>query len=107
MQVLIENATIIYKNGLKKIYEVISITEKGVYIGEIKSINDNRESFIHHGFIPKNQIQQIMVVTEKGKVRDIELKSELEEEKNEEKTSRNMCTDAVDCHCFTGSRDNE
>jgi len=36
MQNIIENATIIYKNGLKKICEAISITEKGVYTGCIK-----------------------------------------------------------------------
>ena len=74
MQVLVENATIIYKNGLKKICEAISISEKGVYTGEIKSLDDNRESFIHHSFIPKDQIQKIMVVTEKGKVQDIDFK---------------------------------
>ena len=74
MQVFAENATIIYTNGLKKICEVISITEKGVYTGEIKSIDENREGFIHHSYIPKNQIQKIMVVTEKGKVRDIDFK---------------------------------
>jgi hypothetical protein len=74
MQVLIENATIIYKNGLKEICETISVTEKGVYTGEIKSINENRRDFIYHCFIPKDQIQKIMVVNEEGKVKDIDFK---------------------------------
>ena len=73
MQDLVENATIIYKNGLKKIFDAISVTEKGVYTGEIKSLNENREGFIHHSYIPKNQIQKIMVVNEKGKIQRLPL----------------------------------
>jgi hypothetical protein len=74
MQGLVENATIIYKNGLKEICEAISITEKGVYTGQIQSLNGTRETFIHQSFIPKDQIQKIMVVNKKGKVQDIDFK---------------------------------
>ena len=72
MQNIIENATIVYKNGLKKICEAISITERGVYAGYIKPKND--EEFVNHSFIPKDQIQKIMVFSENGKLKDIEIK---------------------------------
>ena len=71
MQNIIENATIVYKNGLKKICEAISITERGVYAGYIKPKND--EEFVNHSFIPKDQIQKIMVFSENGKLKDIEI----------------------------------
>jgi len=72
MQNIIENATIVYKNGLKKICEAISITERGVYTGYIKPKND--EEFVNHSFIPKDQIQNIMFFSENGKLKDIEIK---------------------------------
>ncbi len=74
MQNIIENATIIYKNGLKKICEAISITEKGVYAGYIKPKNKKDEEFVNHSFIPKDQIQKIMFFNENGKSKDIEIK---------------------------------
>ncbi len=70
MQNIIENATIFYKNGLKEIYDAISIIDKGVYTGRIKSINKNDE-FIHHEFIPKDQIQKIIFL-KKGKTKLID-----------------------------------
>ena len=68
MKDLIENATIIYKNGTKKIFEVISITEKGVYTGFIKDSNDNKEVFVNNSFIPLDQIKNIIICDEKGEL---------------------------------------
>ena len=68
MKDLIENATIIYKNGTKKIFEVISITEKGVYTGFIKNINENKDVFVNNSFIPLDQIKNIIICGEKGEL---------------------------------------
>jgi hypothetical protein len=57
MEDIIENATIIYKNGLKKSYDAISITDKGVYAGHIK--NKDGMEFVNHSFIPIDQIKKI------------------------------------------------
>ena len=72
MNDLIENATIIYKNGLKKICDAISITEKGVYTGFIKSSNENKEEFVNNSFIPMDQIKKIMVFTENGNLKNLD-----------------------------------
>ncbi len=72
MNDLIENATIIYKSGLKKICEAISITEKGVYTGFIRSSNENKEEFVNNSFIPMDRIKKIMVFTENGKLKNLD-----------------------------------
>jgi hypothetical protein len=72
MQNIIENATIYYKNGFKEIYDAISIIDKGVYTGKIKSIDTNGGGFIHHKFIPKVQIQKIIFLNKNGKSKDID-----------------------------------
>lgn len=59
MEKIIENATIYYKSGSKEIYDAISIVEKGVYTGEIKSIEKD-EKFIQKKFVPIDQIQKII-----------------------------------------------
>ena len=74
MQNIIENATVVYKNGLKKICEAISMTEKGVYIGYIKPKNENDEEFVNHSFVPKDQIQNILFFSENGKLKNIKVK---------------------------------
>ena len=66
MHDIIENATIIYKNGLKKNCEAISITEKGIYTGFIKSKNNHSEDFIDSGFIPIKYIEEILFITKGG-----------------------------------------
>ena len=71
MNDLIENATIVYKNGFKKICEAISITEKGVYTGFIKSSNENKEEFVNNSFIPLDQIKKIMIFNENGKLKNL------------------------------------
>jgi len=70
---MIENATITYKNGLKKIYEAISITKKGVYTGYIKPKNKKGEEFVNHSFIPRDQIKKITIFNEHGKSKNIDL----------------------------------
>ena len=70
MNDLIENATIIYKNGLKKTCEAISITEKGVYTGFIKS--SNNKEFVNNSFIPMDQIKKILVFAENGKLKNLD-----------------------------------
>jgi hypothetical protein len=71
MNNIIENATIIHKNGLKKIYDAISITEVGVYTGKIKINNENRDEFVNYGFIPIDQIQKILFLNEIGHLKKI------------------------------------
>jgi hypothetical protein len=69
MNDIIENATIIYKDGLKKIFDAISITEKGVYTGYIKSNKDDYIDFIDSGFIPIEYIEEILFISKDGKLR--------------------------------------
>jgi hypothetical protein len=73
MKNIIENATILHKNGLKQIYDAIYITKKGIYTGCIITKNEDREVFEDHGFIPRDQIEKITVCNEQGKVKDIDL----------------------------------
>ena len=80
MKNIIENATIFYKNGVREIYDAISILEKGVYTGEINSIEENEE-FIQQKFIPKDQIQKIFFLNKNGKTEDIDFKNNNMEEK--------------------------
>jgi hypothetical protein len=68
---LIENVTIIYKNGLKRFCDAISITEKGVYTGHIK--NSNEKEFINSNFIPINQIKKILAFNKNGNCQNIDL----------------------------------
>ena len=79
MKDIIENVTIISKNGLREICDAISITKKGIYTGEIKTINKDSEKFVNHSFIPKDQIQKIMFLNEKS--RDIDFRNIHKEEK--------------------------
>ena len=67
MEKIIENATIIYHNGLKKIHDAISITDNGVYIGYIKYSNNTEKIFVNNGFIPKDQIKKIVFSNNKVK----------------------------------------
>jgi hypothetical protein len=66
MKDIIENATIIYKNGFKEICYAISISDKGVFTGYLKS-NSEVEKFICNSFIPRDQIEKIIVFYENGK----------------------------------------
>jgi hypothetical protein len=72
---LIENVTIIYKNGLKRFCDVISITDKGIYSGYMK--NSNKKEFINSNFIPLNQIKKILAFTENGKCKNIDFRKKI------------------------------
>ena len=80
MQDIIENVTIIYKNGYKEVCDAISISEKGVYTGQIKKTNKNSEEFINHSFIPKDQIRKIMFFNVDHELKDIDFKKYYREE---------------------------
>ena len=80
MQDIIENVTIIYKNGYKELCDAISISEKGVYTGQIKKTNKNGEEFINHSYIPKDQIQKIMFFNIDHKLKVIDFKKYYREE---------------------------
>ena len=71
MKDILENVTIIHRNGSREICDAISITENGVYLGEIKKTND-KEDFINYGFIPKDQILKIIFFDINGDARDID-----------------------------------
>ena len=74
MKNIIKNATIIYKSGIKKICDTISITEMGVYIGRLESKKEINHNFVNYGFIPKNQIQKIIFFDKNGKSKFIDFK---------------------------------
>ncbi len=73
MKQIIENATILHKNGVKQIYDAICITKKGIYTGCIIATYEEGDMFEDHGFIPRDQIQKIMVFDEDGKLKDIDI----------------------------------
>jgi hypothetical protein len=81
MKNIIENATIIYKNGLRKIVDALSITKKGIYIGKIKLNNDSKDEFFNYSFIPRNQIKKINFLNERGESIDVFLENCDREEK--------------------------
>lgn len=72
MQEIMENATIIYKNGLREIFDAISIANKGVYTGQIRR-NDKEIEFINHSYIPNDQIERILIFNN-GTAKDIDIK---------------------------------
>lgn len=71
MRNIIENATIIYKNGFKKIVEALSITKNGIFIGKIIQNRKTKDEFINYSFIPRNQINKINFLNEKGELTHI------------------------------------
>jgi hypothetical protein len=74
MEKIIENGTILFKNGLKKNYDVISLTKTGVYTGHKELSNANKEKYIDQGFIPKDQIQKILVFDKDSRVKEFDFK---------------------------------
>lgn len=72
MKAIVENVTILHKNGAKQFYDAIHITKKGIYTGRIIITNEEGEVFEDHGFIPRDQIQRIMIYGEQGKLKDID-----------------------------------
>jgi len=74
MSNVIENATIIYMNDLKEIFDAIILKENGIYTGHIKLLNEDKKEFINHSYIPRNQIKKIIFLTEDGEIKDIDFK---------------------------------
>lgn len=72
MKHIIENATILYKSGVKQMFNAIHITKKGIYTGRIIVKDEQEDVFEDHGFIPRDQIEKIMVCNEHEKARDID-----------------------------------
>ena len=71
MENVLENATIIQKSGDKLHFDAIVITEKGIYTGWIKSVN-NTQKFEDYHFIPRDQIDKILICNTQGKLEDID-----------------------------------
>ena len=71
MKNIIKNVKILHKNGLKQIFDAIKITNQGIYTGQILSEDEHGEVFEDFGFIPRDQIQKIIVFDEEGKCKDI------------------------------------
>jgi hypothetical protein len=61
MENIIENGEILFKNGVKKCYDIIRLTKTGVFIGYKETLDKNKEKIVDKGFIPKDQIQKILV----------------------------------------------
>jgi hypothetical protein len=79
MDKIIENATIIYRNGQKEIFDAITLKVNGIYTGHIKLLNEGKKQFINHSYIPKDQVKKISFLTDNGKIKDIDLKENKEE----------------------------
>jgi hypothetical protein len=77
MRDIIENVTIIYKDGGKKICDAISITEKGIYTGYIKLKGNNDDNFIDSGFIPLKYIDKILFISKDGKLKKKKIGSKI------------------------------
>jgi len=73
MKNIIENASILQKNGVIQIYDAIHMTKKGIYTGRIITTQEEGEVFEDHGFIPRDQIQRITICNEHGKLKDIDI----------------------------------
>ena len=55
MTSILENAIVIFKGKLKRLFDAIQITDDGLITGFIL----NNEVFVENGFIPKNKIIRI------------------------------------------------
>ena len=68
-----DNATIFLKNGGKKCCDVITVTSKGVFTANISSSADGRSYVIDNGFVPKDQIEQVLISSMNGTIKEISL----------------------------------
>ena len=71
MEKVLENTTIIQKSGVKQHFDAIVITENGIYTGGLKNVN-NQQKFEDYHFIPRDQIKNILVFNDQGKLEDID-----------------------------------
>jgi hypothetical protein len=72
MEKQLENATIIFKNGVREFCDFVSIRDKGVFIGRVKS-NEGNKTFNVHRFVPKDQIKRIIISDRNCKPKDVNL----------------------------------
>lgn len=56
---ILENATVIYTDGIKESFSALQITNKWVIIGRIMK-RDGHEKFLKYGYINKNNIKAIV-----------------------------------------------
>ena len=68
---IIENVSIRFKNGEKRMFEAISIRKKGVLTGSLKSVDGEHIRFVNHRFIPNDQILKIIFMNEDYKSKSI------------------------------------
>jgi hypothetical protein len=55
-----KNAIITYDNGEKEMFDAISITDNGIYIGTIRTNKDHCEEFIDDGLISIENIKKLL-----------------------------------------------
>ena len=55
---ILENATIVYKDGVKEQFEAICLTDKKVITGRIFK-EGKKEEFVDYGFISRRNIKHI------------------------------------------------
>ncbi|UCF49972.1 MAG: hypothetical protein JSU91_00390 [Thermoplasmatales archaeon] len=72
MENILQNATIILKNGQKQLSDAAVITDKGIYIGVISKKNDGTDEFEEHSFVPNDQIEKISFINKEGKQIEID-----------------------------------
>ena len=70
---IFENATIIQKNGVKQLHAAILVMDKGIYTGILKTQNGKEQQFEEHSYIPRDQIEKVVVCNESGTLQDIEI----------------------------------
>lgn len=71
MKDIIEDVTILYRDGSKKLYEAISVKKHGIYTGYIKHSNGIKNKFVNQIFIPKIKIKKITICKEDGRLKEI------------------------------------
>ena len=71
MKDIIEDVTILYRDGSKKLFEAISVKKHGIYTGYIKHSNGIKVKFVNQIFIPKIKIKKITICKGDGRLKEI------------------------------------
>ena len=69
---ILENAIIIYNDGMREKFDAMHITDKGVIIGRILKKDETDETFLGFGYISKHSIKHIRQCS-KRKIHKMEL----------------------------------
>jgi len=56
---LLKNASVVYSDGNREVFEAIQVTDRGIIIGRFYTEENGREEFVSFGFIPWSSIKQI------------------------------------------------